>query len=124
MEPNPILEELKFMALLGYSHERYAKLIDEVVANIKSLSALKGGEYAGDVDRLANFRRNGEKLELPMEVIWNVYCNKHWDAIQQYVLDIKNGKERTRAEPIEGRIDDAIVYLILLRAMVDERNSK
>jgi hypothetical protein len=107
-----------------YSHEDYAALIDATVKEIKSLSELKGGEYAGDFDRLANFRRNGERLGLPMETVWAVYAAKHWDAVLQFIQDLNTGKERTRVEPIEGRVDDLLVYLILFKAILAERAKK
>lgn len=104
-----------------YSHERFNELVASTVEQINALSALKGGEYAGDVDRLANFRRNADALGLTMEQIWAVYAAKHWDAIMQYVRDQATGKVRERMEPISGRLDDLIVYAILMKAMVDER---
>lgn len=107
-----------------YPHSKYEALIEATVKQIKELSTLKGGEYAGDVDRLANFRRNGDALEVPMELVWAVYTAKHWDAIQQYVKDIHQGKDRPRLESIAGRADDLIVYLILFKAMLDERQGK
>ena len=106
-----------------YSHERYAQLVEETITNLKKLGELKGGEYAGDSDRLANFRRNAAALALPMESIWAVYCAKHWDAVMQYVKDVSSGKDRPRGEPISGRLDDLIVYAILMKAMVDEREN-
>ena len=105
-----------------YSHERFDQLIAETVQEIQKLSSLKGGEYAGDDDRLANFRRNAFALGLPMESIWAVYCAKHWDAVMQYIQDQNTGKTRTRLESIEGRVDDIIVYMILFKAMLDETN--
>ena len=104
-----------------FTHGRYELLLTETFATVTKLSKLKGGEYAGDEDRLANFRRNAEDQELPMESIWRVYAAKHWDAIGQYVLDIKNGTQRERMEGLEGRADDLIVYLVLFKAMVSER---
>lgn len=106
-----------------FSHSKYQELVELTVANINQLSKLKGGEYAGDVDRLANFRRNGQNLGLPMEVIWAVYYAKHHDAVIQYINDLVSNKTRDRLEPIEGRVDDMIVYLILFKAMVMERQS-
>lgn len=105
-----------------FSHREYQGIVEETIETIHRLGKLKGGEYAGDVDRLANFRRNGQARRLPMEVIWSVYYAKHHDAIHQWIDDIVDGKERERLEPIEGRIDDMIVYLILLKCMVRERN--
>jgi len=104
-----------------FLHADFDKLVEETVAQIKTLSDLKGGEYAGDNDRLANFRRNGDNLGIPMEVIWYVYTAKHWDAIAQYVRDLSEGKTRQRLESLSERFDDLIVYAILGKAMLIER---
>lgn len=107
----------------GYSHEAYAKLVEQTVEQINSLSRLKGGEYAGDTDRLANFRRNAAALGLNLEDVWAVYAGKHWDAIQQYVKDLRTGKKRERLESIAGRADDLIVYCILFKAILEDRSA-
>lgn len=103
-----------------YKHDRYNELVEEIFEKVKELGQLKGGEYAGDDDRLANFRRNAEAQGLPMTSIWGVYAAKHWDAIMQFVKDKNTGKERKRMEPIDGRALDLIVYLILFIAMTEE----
>ena len=103
-----------------FSHEAWNKLLKTSLEEIEKLSALKGGEYAGDTDRLANFRRNAQNLGLPMETVWAVYAAKHWDAIQQYVQDINTGKDRVRLESITGRVDDLLVYLLLFKAILAE----
>ena len=112
------------MSTKKFLHSDYQGLVEQTVANIHKLGQLKGGEYAGDVDRLANFRRNGENLGLPMEVVWAVYAAKHWDAVLQYINDLTNGKKRDRLEPLSGRLDDIIVYCILFKAMLVERGEK
>jgi len=99
----------------------YSKLLTETWETITELGNKKGGEYAGDHDRLANFRRNGADLELPMEVIWRIYASKHWDAIGQYIRDLAAGTTRPRMESLAGRADDLIVYLILFKAMLIEK---
>lgn len=99
----------------------YDKLVAETWETIQELGKKKGGEYSGDHDRLANFKRNGERLGLPMETIWAVYATKHWDAITQYCNDLQHGITRPRMEGITGRCDDLIVYLILFKAMLIER---
>lgn len=109
--------------MTSYSHDAYAKLVESTITKIKELGIVKGGEYAGDSDRLANFRRNAGRLGLTMESIWAVYCNKHIDSINQYVADLQAGKTRPRSESISGRADDVIVYMILFKAMVEERES-
>lgn len=103
------------------SHRRFDEIVDATIDNIRSLATLKGGEYAGDLDRLANFRRNGTTLDVPMEIVWAVYANKHHDAIMQYIKDINSDTSRPRSEPISGRVDDLIVYLILFKLMEEER---
>ena len=105
------------------SHNLFANLVTTTVASIKQLAELKGGEYAGDNDRLANFRRNALAADTTMEFVWRIYASKHWDAIMQYELDLRTGRVRQRLESIEGRIDDMIVYLILFKMMVRERES-
>ena len=107
-----------------FKHAEYDALVDDTIKKIKELGVLKGGEYAGDDDRLANFRRNGFDQDLPMETIWRVYAAKHWDAIGQYIKDIRKGIERKRMESISGRVDDLIVYLLLFKAMVVERDRR
>lgn len=106
-----------------YTHERYNQLAEQTFDEIRKLAELKGGEYAGDGDRLANFRRNALDQNLPMETIWRVYAAKHWDAIGQYCKDRLTGKSRDRLESISGRADDLITYLILFKAMVEENES-
>lgn len=103
-----------------FSQERYDKLLAETIETIQRLGHLKGGEYSGDNDRLANFRRHAIENEVPMELIWKIYAGKHWDAISQYCKDRLHNKTRQRLEPIAGRLDDLIVYAILLKAIVLE----
>lgn len=106
-----------------YSHKRWNEMIEEMFEEVRHLAKAKGGEYSGDTDRLLNFRRNARGFGIPMELVWGIYAAKHWDAVQQYVQDLVNKKERERLEPINGRIKDLIVYLLLLEAMLEERQS-
>jgi hypothetical protein len=102
-------------------HTTYDKIVAETWDTINELGKKKGGEYAGDHDRLENFKRNGARLNLPKEIIWAVYAGKHWDAITQYCADVHAGKNRSRMESLKGRCDDLIVYLILFKAMLQEQ---
>ncbi len=108
----------------NYSHESFHHLVNTTIENIKRLSELKGGEYAGDGDRLANFRRNALAFGLTKEQVWGVYAGKHWDAIAQYINDGGAGIKRDRLESISGRADDLIVYLLLFKAMVEENGDE
>lgn len=109
------------MPTTTFSHVEYDKLLETTFEEMRKLGTLKGGEYAHGDDRLDNFRRNGVDCCLPMETIWRVYAGKHWDAITQYVRDVQFGVERQRLESVTGRINDLLVYLVLLKCMVVER---
>ena len=107
-----------------FSHSAYDSLLQDTVEKIQSLSKIKGGEYAVVGDRLDNFRRAALDQGLSMESVWRTYAAKHWDSISTYVKDINMGITRPRSEPILGRADDLIVYLILFKAMCLERDMK
>lgn len=82
------------------------------------LLAVKEGEYSGG-ERLGNFRRLSRALGLPMATVWAVYYAKHHDAILGYISDAQHGRDRPRSESIQGRIDDAIAYLLLLHEILE-----
>lgn len=106
-----------------FSHDVWEQLVERTFDEVRKLGALKGGEYSGDEDRLANFRRNAADIGVTKETVWRVYAAKHWDAIGQYIRDLTAGKERTRLESLAGRADDLIVYLLLFKAMLAEREA-
>lgn len=107
-----------------YPRNKMALLLDSTLQSVRDLNHQKGGEYAGDDDALANFRRNGMALGLEPEAIWGVYAAKHFDAIMQYIKDLSNGKTRPRSESIAGRADDLITYLVLFKALLQAREEK
>ena len=75
-------------------------------------------EYAHDIDNVfANFERIARALEVDREKVLMTYLLKHIDGISAYVKGHKSQRE-----DVTGRITDAIVYLMLLWAMVDGEN--
>lgn len=107
--------------ILKVSHPAYDALVASTVDQIITLGIQKGGEYSGDRNRVENFVRNAINLQLEPEQVWAVYAGKHWDAIIQYVNDLASGKSRPRTESITGRIDDLIVYALLMKSMMVAR---
>ena len=101
-----------FRALLGDTYQRLIDLTDS-----------KGAEYAHDADQLANFKRLGATLQLHPTVVLLVYLQKHLDAIVAYVAATGRRESPVESEPISGRIDDAILYLILLKALIHDQDS-
>ncbi len=79
---------------------------------------VKGHDYreGNDDDLLHNFRTVSRDLDVPMEKVWYIYASKHWKAIKTF---IKEGGQ-SESEPIEGRIKDVIVYLLLFYRMVQD----
>ena len=102
----------------------FNKILDDTIEAMRKLSTLKGGEYAGDTDRLANFKRNAAAFGVSPLLVWGVYAGKHWDAIAQFINDHQNGTYRQRGEAVEGRLDDMIVYCVLMKAMLQESTTQ
>jgi hypothetical protein len=73
----------------------------------------KGQAYSGLDDKLANFKRIAAKYRVSVFLIWAIYFNKHVDALDAWLR-----QEYNDTEPIEGRIDDLINYLFLLRGLI------
>jgi hypothetical protein len=77
-------------------------------------------EYAHDTDNVfANFERSSNLLDIPREKALMIFLLKHIDGISAYVKGHKSQRES-----VKGRITDAIVYLCLLRGMVEDETGK
>jgi hypothetical protein len=79
----------------------------------------KGHDYrqGNDDDLLHNFRSVGVAVDEDMMKVWFTYFYKHYSAVVTY---IKEGGQ-SESEPIDGRIKDMIVYLLLFYRMTQER---
>lgn len=93
----------------------FRTLLSKTFADLEALTALKGEEYSGSDDQLANFKRNAEQTGASVLLVWYIYFNKHIDSIRNF---IRSGD--VLSEPITSRIDDAMLYLLLLKAIVKE----
>lgn len=92
-------------------------IAEKMVQDEMDILRRKGEEYrCGDPDVLANFKRLGKLLGLPLEKVWATYLMKHIDAI--------NNRVRTGQiisdESIQKRINDARNYLLIGYAIFDE----
>ena len=75
-------------------------------------------EYSHDsTDVFANFTRVGNLLDESRQKVLMTYMLKHIDGIAAYVKGHKSQREDVR-----GRITDSIVYLMLLRGMIEEED--
>lgn len=78
---------------------------------------VKGSCYSrAEEDVNSNFKRVGFALGLnPVKVAY-VYLAKHLDSIASF---IKNGN--AGGEPIEGRLGDAINYMLIIGSLIKEQ---
>lgn len=100
------------------NNTQFMQLIEVTMTRVKELTNTKGREYSGDEDRCSNFKREGADNGVDPRVVLSIYMSKHISAVKQYVKDKQNGVERQLSEPIGGRIDDIILYCILLKALI------
>lgn len=91
------------------------EVMDAAFAECRALREAGQKEYAHrDENSFANFERVAERLGLRREQVLLTYMEKHLDGIHAYVQG-----HRSQRESVRGRINDAIVYLCLLRGMVE-----
>jgi hypothetical protein len=76
-------------------------------------------EYAHDESNaFANFDRDAEDLQMNRKQVLLVFAKKHWHGIISFVAG-----HTAQREDVRGRINDLIVYLCLLRGMIDEEQN-
>ena len=96
----------------------FQRILADTSDTLLALTDSKGREYANSNDQLANFKRLADSLGLSKEQIVMVYLTKHLDSICSFV---KN-PHQDLSEPIDGRIHDAILYLNLLKACIQDED--
>lgn len=86
----------------------FDQLVADTVKATADLLIAKGAEYAGDADRLANFKRNALKNGQTVLETWQTYWGKHIDGINTYM----------------ARVKDEAVYLSILDLVTDYGNDR
>lgn len=84
---------------------------------IRTLNSTKGNDYTAEDDALANLRDMPRAGISGRQKLW-VYLDKHMRAIETYIRD-----GQVASEPIETRIQDAVLYLLLFGALVEEEKT-
>lgn len=98
----------------------FEELCQQIQRDTTDILILKGREYAGSADRLANFKRNAELSGVDPLTVLHVYMAKHWDSFSTYVRDMQAKQPRELSEPIEGRLHDLINYAVLAVALISD----
>ena len=90
--------------------------METILKQAKQIHSQGQKEYAhDDTNVFANFERVASNLNVSREKVLLVYLLKHIDGICSHV----DGYE-TQRDSIFGRLTDAIVYLCILWAMIEE----
>jgi len=101
---------------VGTSQQDMSNIMEAVFEECRSLRAAGQKEYAGiGRDAFSNFNRVAQMTGLDRKAGLMVYALKHWDGIVHHIQG-----ETSQRENVRGRINDLIVYMCLLRGMVDE----
>lgn len=109
-----------------YSTERFTDLVSEFTSVEASLLKIKRSEYTQEEDDcLQNFRQVGDFLGLEPEMVCLVYLTKHFQSIQRAVesgeYSFSWWDEQGNVEGLKQRISDLRNYLLLLSAILDEK---
>lgn len=101
-------------------HERKNEVFKELFDSCLNLQYGKAKDYATNSDALSNFKsQDAEMLGLTPFQKWGVYFGKQAMSILGAIG--KNPEyPSTTSEPIEERIQDAIIYLVLLKCLLED----
>lgn len=99
--------------------DQLGEVMERAFEECRALRGAGQKEYAGSANAFGNFVRLAEELNAtPEQVLW-VYAMKHKDGIASHIRG-----HVSQREPVEGRINDLIVYLCILRGMVEARRDE
>jgi hypothetical protein len=112
-------EEVVTLSPLNYmDRQEFNKQSLILLMKVSKTLESKGVEYQKLDNVLSNFENNASDLGLTPYQIWSVYFSKHTKSIINAIKkNPDNPEDKSLSEPFEGRIIDAIAYLLLLNAM-------
>jgi hypothetical protein len=97
--------------------DEFNVIVESRIEKTRNLLIKKGVEYAGDGDRLYNFKRAAEILRTTPELaLWGMFC-KHLVS----VIDMVEGRHQVTDKMIDEKIGDMITYLHILEAYFKEK---
>jgi hypothetical protein len=98
--------------------QEFVKIAEETMSQINQTIATKGKEYSTG-DAFSNFKDASGGLSFhdkPEMVAWE-FATKHFQSIK----DIISGKVPASQATIDEKFGDAIVYLLLMKGMLTEK---
>ena len=105
--------------------EELVKEAEDVFEICKTLLRGKGAEYSKDNNVFSVFEKCGDDLDISPLIPIKLFMDKHYSSITSYIKKIVNGTDVNTlnselSEPIDGRIQDMINYLVLLEAYIKQ----
>ena len=98
------------------THEKFNKVVEDMLETCKTTLIKKQGEYNLDDDRLSFFKEGTELTKLSPERILYMFMFKHIKSLADMVAS-----EKTYPKELwEEKIKDNINYLLLLRALLED----
>lgn len=98
------------------TRQQMVEVMKDVFDECHALRGAGQAEYAhADANAFANFERTAEEVGISREKVLWIFAMKHKDGIAAWI----NG-HRSQRESVKGRINDLIVYMTLLRGMIEE----
>ena len=100
---------------------QFEEISDELYEMVIETLLRKGVEYQKDNNVFSNFEENAKDLDLSKYQIWNIYFNKHIKSISNAIkTNPEDPTAKEMPEKLQGRIVDAVAYLLLLNGMISE----
>jgi len=104
------------------NNQEFTKLTNDLFASCVDMMNRKGPDYASgpsaseeERDRLWNFKEVARRSGSDPFKVWAVYFIKHIVSLEKWVRE-----RELQSESLEGRIIDAINYLVLFKALLKE----
>jgi len=106
------------------TQQEFDQVLDSRIAAMRQVLAGKAEEYASGEDRLHNFKvaaKLAANPESPEQALWGM-LRKHLVSVIDIIDGTGRGGYSSRAK-IDEKIGDAINYLVLLEALLIERET-
>lgn len=94
-------------------------LVDNYMAECKDKLISKGRAYSGDKNALASLYEQANDWGLAPSQVAGIFLNKHLHCIK-HAIARRPAAPEDPTEGLRGRIVDAINFLLLLAAILDE----
>jgi hypothetical protein len=98
------------------TNDELIAFFEKTMKEIIELRKVKAVDYSEPDDAFMTVRRVAQDSGMKPEQVLHIFMTKHYDAVRKHLVD-----PGPTTEPIDSRINDLIVYLILIKAMLSER---